>query len=125
MSDEANIPECQGAGMSEGEQYLVEKVVLPMIGERIEFMGRRYECTSVEWDRRDDEITTIYKNVDKEDPEIDYSKYAGHLFNNPADKPKSSDPDRPVINIQPDHPSARYQTPDHYSYNPAGADRFA
>jgi hypothetical protein len=35
--------------------------ILPQVGEVAAHIGRQYECTSVEWDREDDEIVVTYR----------------------------------------------------------------
>jgi hypothetical protein len=97
--------------MSEEQELSVEKSSFPVVGEKVDFRGQTYECVNVDWDRKADEITAIYRNVSKEDP--DYSQYAGHFLSNGPDAVAGSGvdyPDRNVINIEPDHPSARYET---------------
>lgn len=68
------------------QELNVELASTPFIGEKIRMHGNTYECVNIDWDRRDDVITAIYRNVDKEDPEIDYSQY-GHFLNNRPDRP--------------------------------------
>lgn len=35
--------------------------ILPQVGEVIAHVGKQYECTSVDWDREEDEISVIYR----------------------------------------------------------------
>jgi len=35
--------------------------ILPTVGETVAHMGKQYECTLVEWDREEDEITVSYR----------------------------------------------------------------
>lgn len=35
--------------------------ILPQVGEIASHVGKQYECTAIEWDREEDEITVIYR----------------------------------------------------------------